>query len=189
VAVVVNHRPAKDAEGNDTLEALPQDELDQITRLVRQAVGYSESRGDQVEVVNSPFSEVVEPEIEEIDWWRTPLFINSMVSALRYLLVAILILLGYRLIIKPLMKKHLGIEFVTSDKTALKAIAAPTGHSAGDGSEDESLTEGRDAKEGTFKRTNKAASYSQQLEELKKIAEEDPRMIAMIVRNWMKDDG
>ncbi len=45
-------------------------ELEQITRLVQQAMGYSEARGDALEIVNSPFTEQ-EEEIVVEEWWQS----------------------------------------------------------------------------------------------------------------------
>ncbi|AZV31298.1 flagellar basal body M-ring protein FliF [Cobetia sp. ICG0124] len=55
VAVVVNHRGVTDANGNVTSRPLDSEALEQIKALVRQAMGYSEQRGDSLSVINAPF--------------------------------------------------------------------------------------------------------------------------------------
>ncbi len=56
VAVLVdgNYKTAED--GTKTYEALPQETLDKIESLVRNTIGYDANRGDQVEVINMPFT-------------------------------------------------------------------------------------------------------------------------------------
>ena len=54
-AVVVNYRTATDAKGKTSTNAPTQEELDKLTALVQEAVGYDKDRGDSVRVVAAPF--------------------------------------------------------------------------------------------------------------------------------------
>ena len=56
VAVLVDGRYITAEDGTQTYEPRTQQELDQIATLVRSAVGYDETRGDTIEVVNMPFT-------------------------------------------------------------------------------------------------------------------------------------
>jgi flagellar M-ring protein FliF len=56
VAVLVDGAEAKDGSGAMKWRARTPEELAQIARVVRSAVGYDEKRGDTVEVVNMPFA-------------------------------------------------------------------------------------------------------------------------------------
>jgi len=191
VAVVVNNRPATDEEGNQAFEPVPAEELEQITRLVQQAVGYSPERGDQVEVINSPFTETVVEEPEAQPWWQSPFAINTATSILRYLAAGLLILLGYRMIIRPIMTRHLGIDF--KSHAPAHTIALPGGgemfiddiHGGEDGATNQ--TAGGDSQ--PFRRVDKSATYAEQLAELRRMGDEDPRLIAIIIRNWIQEDG
>ncbi len=101
--------------------------------LVQQAIGFSQVRGDQIEVVNSPFADTRE-EFEETVWWKDP-EIRAMASTLgRYLLVALAALLLYLLILRPLIKRY--------TQTPVAAPAAVPGRTlttsiGGEGDEDE----------------------------------------------------
>jgi flagellar M-ring protein FliF len=53
-AVVVNYRTATDAKGKTSTNAPTQEELDKLTALVQEAVGYDKNRGDSVRVVAAP---------------------------------------------------------------------------------------------------------------------------------------
>ncbi|HBR69968.1 MAG TPA: flagellar M-ring protein FliF, partial [Rhodospirillaceae bacterium] len=58
VSVLVDGRYTKDAEGNEKYEPRSQEEIDQISALVKSTVGFDEKRGDKIEVVNMQFAEV-----------------------------------------------------------------------------------------------------------------------------------
>ncbi|MBH9552748.1 flagellar basal-body MS-ring/collar protein FliF [Inhella gelatinilytica] len=95
-AVVLNHRSKTDAKGKTTTEALPQAEMDRITALVREAVGFVEQRGDSLQVVSSPF---VQPKVETVDTplWQQPIVreaigFGAVPAAL--VLVALIIVFG-----------------------------------------------------------------------------------------------
>jgi len=59
VAVLVDGRYSEDAEGNVIYEPRSEDELQKLTALVRTAIGYNAERGDQVEVINMRFADVM----------------------------------------------------------------------------------------------------------------------------------
>ncbi|EWG99455.1 hypothetical protein Q427_24825 [Halomonas sp. BC04] len=87
-AVVVDYREQRDEEGEWQRVPLTDVEIAQIERLVRQAMGFSPARGDEIEVVNSPFSRIVDDE-EVLEWWQSPDVHNLALTLGRYLLVAL----------------------------------------------------------------------------------------------------
>jgi flagellar M-ring protein FliF len=58
VAVVVDGITKTDAAGNDSYKARTTQEMAQIDSLVKSAMGYDKTRGDQVQVSNMPFARV-----------------------------------------------------------------------------------------------------------------------------------
>jgi flagellar M-ring protein FliF len=71
-AVVVNHRISTDKSGKETSTAIPPEQLEQMTALVRETIGFSKDRGDSVNVVNAVFN-VSKPITEEpVAWWLLP---------------------------------------------------------------------------------------------------------------------
>ena len=56
VAVLVNGIYSQGADGKPVYAPRPQEQLDQIATLVRSAIGFDLSRGDQVEIVNLQFA-------------------------------------------------------------------------------------------------------------------------------------
>lgn len=95
-AVVLNHRSKTDAKGKTTTEALPASEIERIGALVREAIGFSQERGDSLQVVSAPF---VEPKIDlpSVPLWQQPwardLFGSGAVP-LALVLVALIVVFG-----------------------------------------------------------------------------------------------
>ena len=54
-AVVVNHRVTTDAKGKTTSTPLTGDEIEKLTALVQESIGFTKERGDSVKVINAPF--------------------------------------------------------------------------------------------------------------------------------------
>ncbi|PRY64589.1 flagellar M-ring protein FliF [Vreelandella songnenensis] len=184
-AVVVNYRDVANDEGEIERVALTDDEVAQIERLVQQAIGFSQVRGDQIEVVNSPFADTRE-EFEETVWWKDP-EIRAMASTLgRYLLVAIAALLLYLLILRPLIKRYTQTPVTVPTAMPGRTLTASVG---GEGDEDENEDEALDEEDDTYsgkpKRRRKTSLYEHNLNDLREMAQEDPRMVAMIIRSWM----
>ncbi|MGS2742046.1 flagellar basal-body MS-ring/collar protein FliF [Halomonas sp. LS-001] len=182
-AVVVNYREEMNDEGEWVPVALSDEEVEQIERLVRQAMGFSVARGDEIDVVNTPFARTDE-EADALEWWQRPEILSMAANAGRYLLVALAALLLYLLILRPLIKRY--------TQSPVMATAMPGGTlntSVGDdeNESEEDTTEGEDA-DNTYhrpKRKRKTSLYEHNLQDLREMAQEDPRMVAMIIRGWM----
>src|SRR5262249_60843679 len=55
VAVLVDNLHAEDDDGNDKETAIPPEQIENMSKLVKDAVGFNAERGDSVNVVNSSF--------------------------------------------------------------------------------------------------------------------------------------
>jgi flagellar M-ring protein FliF len=159
VAVVVNYRN-KDGE----FEPLPQDELDKLNELVKQAMGYSAERGDSLSVVNSQFSDAgeVEPPI-----WKNPVYLDYAMQLIQYLLIALVIYMLWRAVVKPFMAD----SEAAKEKRKAEAL------------EMEKNREQMAAAERLAMEMNR---YDENLGTARKMAEKDPRAVAMVLRSWME---
>jgi len=105
VAVLVNDRVTANADGEATYEQRNAEELANIERLVKSAVGFNESRGDTVQVVNMRFTEV--PGM--LGGVEDPLFLGFSTADLRriveVLILAIVGVLIILLVVRPLIAK------------------------------------------------------------------------------------
>ena len=77
-AVVVNHRSTTDAKGKSSTVALPQEELDKLTSLVQEAIGFSKERNDSVKVINAPFRAEAPPKPDELPLWKQPWLLDLL---------------------------------------------------------------------------------------------------------------
>jgi len=71
-AVVVDHRRSIDENGKVVRTPLTADELNNVHSLVREAIGFNPERGDSINVVNAPFTEIEAPKEIEVPLWRDP---------------------------------------------------------------------------------------------------------------------
>ena len=94
-AVVVNYKPAIVKNGVVETPAAPYspEELQQMTNIIRDAVGYNEKRGDTVSVANIPFASEA---VEVLPFYRQPEMIELGKELIKYGLVLIALLLLYR---------------------------------------------------------------------------------------------
>ncbi|WP_312629455.1 flagellar basal-body MS-ring/collar protein FliF [Scandinavium sp.] len=170
VAVVVNYVPDKEGK----LVALSKEQMEQITALVKEAVGYSATRGDTVNVVNSPFSladeEVAPP------FWKQQEFFNLLMSIARYLAIAIIAWILWRKAVQPAWTRH--------QESLLARL--------------ELEKEARQAQQDAHKRkaeSSERAKAEQRVEvelntqRLRGMAEQEPRVIALVIRQWINKEA
>ncbi len=104
VAVLVDGNYTEGEDGERVFQALPEDTMTKIESLVQSAVGYDANRGDQIEVINMPFTGMDEFEMEE----PFDLFgfskeeIMRMAEGLGVAIVAVLVIL---LVVRPLVTR------------------------------------------------------------------------------------
>lgn len=141
VAVMVNGKiSTPDEEGNSSYEPRSAEELEQIATLIRSAVGFDESRGDRIEVVNMAFQDVA----SDIDFNDGLIFGFEKQDLLRFaeiVVLAGLAILVLIFVVRPMVGRILesdgvGFEGVAGallpDGTmARPALAGPAGTSAG----------------------------------------------------------
>ncbi|WP_110691841.1 flagellar basal-body MS-ring/collar protein FliF [Salinicola halophyticus] len=185
VAVVVNYKDGVDDEGNPTQIALSDTEMDQIRGLVRQAMGFSETRGDALEVVNSPF-QINTSDFVAQPWWQTPAVWDLAKSALKYLLVALAALFLWFKVLKPLIRRQTP-EPIPAPAAA--PAAPPSGAAAAAGAANYQTVSdagGGSAAKSRERNRRSASNYEQDLKDVREMAQEDPRLVAMVVRSWME---
>lgn len=106
VAVIVNHRKAAAAakDGKPATTPLSEDEMKQITALTKEAIGFSQQRGDTVNVVNAAFSVELIEALPETPLWQQPdtlAFAKESGKHVLALALALYVLLG---VLRPLVR-------------------------------------------------------------------------------------
>ncbi len=179
VGVLVNYRRIVDAKtGKVSVVPLTAAEVTQIDELVREAMGYSKERGDTLAVKNAPFDGVgkpVEPPVA-IAWWRDPDLIAMGKQGGRIALALLLLALLYFKVLKPLMRpmwRRLD-EISSVPEAPVKEVPTPAQLEA-----DAERAELEEAANGP------GDGYRNNLQMAKKMAQEDPRVVANVVKSWV----
>lgn len=170
VAVVVNFKKTTDKAGKVSMKPLTEAEATQITNLVKEAMGFSQERGDTVNVVNTPFATTEQEVIPELPLWKQPTNINLAKEIGKYLLVALGILILYLRLLKPMVK------------TLMEPPALPAPTQAGAG------LEPKFSADGTMALPQGQSNYQDNLNRAQKLASEDPRVVANIVKTWVSSN-
>ncbi|PIJ48451.1 flagellar M-ring protein FliF [Erwinia sp. OLTSP20] len=174
VAVVVNYR--QDAAGKPV--ALTDAQLKQIEELTRQAMGYTASRGDSLNVVNSPFNQA-DAAAGDLPFWQQQAFIDQMLEIGRWLLVLIVAWILYRKMVRPQLLRKAEL-----DRLKAEAISQRQNEQQND-AVTVSLSKDEQDRERKSQNRMSAEMMSQNIREM---AEKDPRVVALVIRNWMKDE-
>ncbi len=89
-AVLLNHRNSVDPKGKTVTTPLSPEELEKLTSLVQQSLGFNKERGDSVRVVNFAFKPELAPKIEAVPLWQQPWVLDLLRAAAVPLLLALL---------------------------------------------------------------------------------------------------
>ncbi|WP_103173428.1 flagellar basal-body MS-ring/collar protein FliF [Paracoccus sp. SY] len=101
VAVLVNGVAAENARGETQMVPRPQAELDVLRELVASAVGYDETRGDQITVKSLPFTGLGEGGTAAAPGWMDRLELNGLA---RIALIGLFALALVFLVLRPILK-------------------------------------------------------------------------------------
>ncbi len=108
IAVLVDGTYTTDAEGKQTYQPRPEDNLKQIETLVKSAIGFNEERGDTVEIVNMQFVQPEPLSDEELSDGSIMGFDKSEIMKLvETLVMGIVGVLALLLVVRPMMTKLL----------------------------------------------------------------------------------
>ena len=181
VALAVDDMKVVDPQtGEVSYEPWPEQELQRLSMLVRDAVGYSAARGDSVTVMNTAFAPEEAVEFEAPAFWEQPWFWDLMKQVLAGLVILVLVLGLLRPTLKSLSgggqrERGLdsgsgggygGLDDIEGGDELRKAMSA----------QDDLLVPG--ATDG----------YDRQLNALKGLIAEDPARVAQVMRQWVNVD-
>lgn len=178
VAVVVDDiKRVNPATGAISYEPWSAEDLQRLTILVRDAVGYSAARGDSVNVINTPFAPTEDPLARELPWWEQAWFWNLVRYGMGTLVVLILII-GLLRLLRNLVNPPSASESAKGEGLAggLEDLG---------GVPDAALTTDESADlllPGGFN------SLERQLNAVKTLVADDPGRVAQVVRQWINSD-
>ena len=182
VGVVVNYRRIVDpATGKVTVRPLAANEVAQINELVKQAMGYNQERGDTLNVANAPFDGVDKPAdpVVEPDWWSDPSNIPLFKDLARYAFVAAVIAFLYFRFLRPLLRPAIK-KF--DEATAVPEAPKEEVEAAEKAEQEEKVQEEVLEEEEKIRRD---MGYRANLKLAKDLANEDPRIVANVIKAWL----
>lgn len=199
VAVLVDGVYTTNEEGEKIYTPRPQEELDKLAALVKSTVGFDETRGDTIEVVNMPFADVN----DTFNLQEDLLFGFERSEVLNFGEMMMLVIMGILVIL--LVLRPLVGSVVMSQKAALNqareeaallaagdapaALAGPTayeqkgdsslGGEDGTGEEEETMID-MQAVEGKVKASS--------VKKIGDIVSSHPSETVSVIRNWMAQE-
>ncbi|MDV2116632.1 flagellar basal-body MS-ring/collar protein FliF [Alcaligenes faecalis] len=161
VAVVVNYR-----DTDQDKQPLDQAELDKISDLVKQAVGYSAERGDSLSVVNGQFNEQGDM---DTPFWKNPEYRELAMELVKYLVFAFILFMAWRIVINPIIQGLIQAKAVADARVERQ--------------KEESARE-----QAAEQRAAEMSRYEENLNTARTMAHDDPRAVAMVLRSWLNKD-
>ncbi len=172
VAVVVNDKEATDEAGQPAVRALTAAELDQVRNLVKEAMGFSQDRGDSLNVVNSPFALEREAPAPQLPFWRERENVELGKSLGPYLLLAVLALIAWLALLRPMLRRQNALQQLAAMPTLPPAPADAGGQQLQSAAQ-EAL------------RLRESDRQRADLEYAQQVAQQDPRLVAALIKHWM----
>jgi flagellar M-ring protein FliF len=165
VAVLVDNLRSEDEEGNAKETPLPPEQIENMTKLVKDAVGFNTDRGDSVNVVNSSFQGI--PKLEDAEpintpWWERPL-VRDAAKLGGGLVVALLLIF---MVLRPLAR-----GLLNQSQEHLAALPMPESR--------------------VLEHANAQAEpmgYEQQVTQARTLVNQDPALVAQVVKTWVGKD-
>jgi len=196
VAVVVDDKKVQLEDGSFTNQTYAQEDVNQLRELVMQAVGFDSSRGDQVTVTNVSFRVPDELEaLPDTPLWEQGWFIDIAKQLTAVLVVLFLIfgvlrptmrgLVARDEEVKALLDAHAEADAmggtVRIDKDG-KPVAIPV-----DGAEEQGEG-GLSASVEDLLLLDAPQSYEKRLEYIQLLIDEDPKLVAEVLKGWLRSD-
>ena len=170
-AVVINHRMKPGENGAaPTAAPLSEEELKNVNALVREAMGFSQQRGDSLNVVNSVFSGTDLGTAEPLPLWQQPEVVamgKEVGKALLFLLLTMIVVFG---VVQPALRTVVAVrkkDEEAADKKPTEALPAPDGAAAALPAPDE------------------ANRPKTAVDEVRELAKSDPATVANVVKAWV----
>jgi flagellar M-ring protein FliF len=132
-----------------------------LTTLVKEVMGYNKERGDTVSVMNGPFTTPEKEAIPEIPLWKQPGTVDLAKDVGKNLLIGAVLLVVVLFVLRPLLKT------VAAARPALQPLPSPA--------ETPQLAHGGGVENG--------------VERARRLAREDPKVVANVVKEWVSGDG
>lgn len=189
VAVLINGKVGVTAEGEATYEPRSEEELTQLTALVRSAVGYDETRGDTVEIINMRFIDPTAGLSDEDGGSFFDFGGGQLMRVAEVLVLGVVAILVLLLVVRPLIGRVIegGMEAPRlTDQTGgyQPALAGPQTEQAALGpTQSEAAAEEIDQMIDISKVEGRVRASS--VKKIGEIVDKHPEEAVAIIRNWL----
>ncbi len=180
-AVIVDNMPYLDEQNQPSQRPLTPEELARLTALVKEAIGFDAERGDTVNLINNVFIRPIPPEpLPEQPIWKQ----GWVWDIARQVGGALFVLVLVFAVLRPAMR-----NLVARDMAEREAIAsegerlALGGHSAGEGEN----REGAQARPGDIQAIGDDSDQQAKVNAVRQLVGDDPKRVANVVKNWVKE--
>jgi flagellar M-ring protein FliF len=173
-AIVINHRKEMDKNGQPVIKPIPEAEMKQINELVREAMGFNKERGDSISVANAPFTAAGDKSDSSMPIWKDPDNISFAKDIVKYLLIALIVAFLFLKVIQPSLKTMFPSAEERRAMATAEGVAGAAGHVRIAGADGEL---GED--------TVSINHYANKVQKARDIAQEDPKAVANIIKDWM----
>lgn len=183
VAVVVDNKTVPDKDGKTKSVPFTPEELQRLTELTKNAVGFSAERGDSVSVINEPFHGIAAEDAPQSPaFWERPGMLDLIKQGLG---VMVALIVGF-FVLRPMLKGLLKPAPSTEQGMAL-AGPMPTVSVMVD---DDDMSPDRSHIASQVQLGAPALlAYEQKVGLAKRMAAENPKQVAQVVKSWVSDDG
>jgi flagellar M-ring protein FliF len=178
VAVVADDWVNIGDNGQEQRTPLEQADIELISGIVREAIGYDELRGDRISVYNKSFQQAVLEELPEIPLWKQDWFMSMAKQGIAVIIILLIIFT----IVRPTMKTLRGRYMeVRPGSNQLEVLSGQDNANAAFASDQ--------------RMSNQAAqapghpNYVEQLAMAKKLVSQDPQQVAKVVKTWVANNG
>jgi flagellar M-ring protein FliF len=201
VAVVVDDKHVAQGDGKIKSQSFSQEDINRFSDLVKQAVGFDSNRGDQVTVTNVAFKidELIEA-LPAIPIWEQGWFLDLM-KQLAAVLAVLFLFFG---VLRPTMRSLVGREIEDSKDSKALALAAAHENAAAmggtvrlnehgapvavpAGQHNVSFTMPQEMQDLLL--LDVPQSYEHRLEYVKRLVDDDSKIVAQVIKTWVKKDG
>ena len=187
VAVLVDDKRVVDENGETTQSPRTPEEIERLTALVKEAVGFNERRGDSVSVINAAFTppQEIEP-IPEAPIWEQPWVLDVAKQAGGVLLI-LLVAFG---VLRPVLRS-LAEKGRAAPPQQLVTVS-PTGELVPVGEGQAGMAGGAGGMSMDMQKQlepPKGDDYQSQMQAAQSIVKEDPKRVAQVMKAWVASDG
>jgi flagellar M-ring protein FliF len=179
-AVIINHQTTTDAKGKTVTAPMSDAQMEKLTALVRETVGFNKDRGDSVNVMTAPFTKE-KVNVEPLPMWQQPELLDlarSLAWPVGTLLFGALVLMGA---IRPALKvmaqpapprelERVGqVDAVEGEEPDRPLLAAPGANGA--------------------PKLIETSPADLALEDARKLTRDNPAAVANIVKAWINGEA